>query len=436
MRNAVLTRVWRQLPQRHRQIILASSVVMLASAMWPGSTVIGHQRQMLELPTLETSVNMPEFNDESVPQIPPNYQYQIQTGDTLSAVFSDFNVNQQLMYQILEADMDVLALDTLQPGHELKFWLDADGQLERLEIAFNIAEQVIYSRVEEGVFEFERIIHDGQWETETVHGEIHGSLYVSGQRAGLTAAELDQINRLFEDKINFARELRAGDRFEVLRSVQSIDQQKTGNSNIEAVRIFNRSKELNAYLFSDGNYYDSNGDSLARAFMRIPLNQSAPRISSGFNPRRKHPVTGRISPHNGTDFAVPIGTPVLAAGDGVVTRIENHPYAGKYIVIQHGGQYRTRYLHLNSFNVRKGQRVARGDVIAQSGNTGRSTGPHLHYELHINGRPVNAMRANIPMASSLDQAQRSEFAQLVEQRNNVFEQAILAAASGEGATRS
>lgn len=145
------------------------------------------------------------------------------------------------------------------------------------------------------------------------------------------------------------------------------------------------------------------------------------RISSAFNPNRLHPITGKISPHNGTDFAVPRGTPVYTTGDGVVSRVENHPYAGKYIVIEHSGQYRTRYLHLDRILVRKGQRVSRGERIALSGNTGRSTGPHLHFEFHINGRPVNAMRAQIPLATAVkdDQlgvfkAQVSEMVTLIE----------------------
>ncbi len=161
----------------------------------------------------------------------------------------------------------------------------------------------------------------------------------------------------------------------------------------------------------DGQYYDLNGESLARAFSRYPT-KSRYRLSSHFNPYRKHPVTGRVRPHNGTDFATPIGTPILATGDGVVTRVTNHPYAGLYIVIEHGDKYKTRFLHLSKALVRKGQTVSRGQKIALSGNSGRSTGPHLHYELHVNGRPVNAMTAPIPVAEGVGDKQRLAFNQL------------------------
>ncbi|MCC5854029.1 MAG: peptidoglycan DD-metalloendopeptidase family protein, partial [Alkalimonas sp.] len=177
---------------------------------------------------------------------------------------------------------------------------------------------------------------------------------------------------------------------------------------IEGIRLFNRRQQLTAFLHENGQYYDAEGNSLQRAFMRIPLQREF-RISSPFNPRRLHPVTRRVSPHNGTDFATPTGTPVLAAADGVVIRVENHPFAGRYIEIQHHGQYKTRYLHLDRALVRNGQRVERGQRIALSGATGRVTGPHLHYELHVNNRPVNPMTANIPLAQPIPDEGRDAF---------------------------
>ncbi|MCX9561881.1 peptidoglycan DD-metalloendopeptidase family protein, partial [Vibrio cholerae] len=148
--------------------------------------------------------------------------------------------------------------------------------------------------------------------------------------------------------------------------------------------------------------------SLQRAFQRYPVD-SKWRISSNFNPRRLHPVTKRVAPHNGTDFAMPIGTPVYTSGDGVVVMTRNHPYAGNYVVIQHGNTYMTRYLHLSKILVKKGQKVSRGQRIGLSGNTGRVTAPHLHYELIVRGRPVNVMKANIPMASSVPKKEMAQF---------------------------
>lgn len=339
----------------------------------------------------------------------PDFTYTIQRGDTLSAIFDMLDVGQTAMYQVLESDVSILALDTLKPGDKLSFWL-SQGQLEQLELRFNPAHQVLFSRVDDSAFEYSEVLLEGEWREQVVSGEVNGSFYLSAKRAGLTASEIQKVSALLQDKLNFRRDLRAGDSFQVVRAAQYVEGEATGNTRLEGLRILNRSRELTAFNF-EGQYYDLNGDSLARAFMRYPT-KGKYRLSSRFNPFRKHPVTGRVRPHNGTDFATPIGTPILATGDGVVTRVTKHPYAGLYIVIEHGEKYKTRFLHLSRALVSKGQTVSRGQKIALSGNSGRSTGPHLHYELHINGRPVDAMKAAIPVADGVGKDEKLAFSAL------------------------
>ncbi|WP_221074494.1 peptidoglycan DD-metalloendopeptidase family protein [Agarivorans aestuarii] len=463
-----------RLPNKHWQLIIACGALVGIASIWPSpKQVSSTSRQLIELPqndfkaesdgitfslasSSNEAIDMVKQNTQAEPSAEQfrqaaespvvdqqnksepalaaakpepeqaevlgerSYQYTIEKGDTLGKIFTRFNIDQTTMYQVLEADISVLALDTLSPGHDLTFTIDHDNQqLLALQLAFNPAQKIIFKRVDASSFEYETINIEGQWQKQAIAGTIEGSFYVSARKAGLSPSEVEQVAQMFKDKLRFSRDFRAGDVFQVVRNRQYIDDELTGQSEISAVRIFNRGNEYSAYLFSNGNYYDKDGESLARAFMRVPL-KGAHRVTSGFNPRRKHPITGRISPHNGADFGLAIGTPVLAAGDGVVTRVENHPYAGKYIVIQHGGKYRSRYLHLNKFKVRKGQRVTRGQVIADSGNTGRSTGPHLHYEFHINGRAVNPMTAKIPLASAIDKQERAEFNQLVSNMNNLI----------------
>lgn len=348
---------------------------------------------------------------------PPALEYKIQEGDTLSGLFERFNLSQKVMYQILESDLDVLALDTLKPGNRLRFWLDETNQkLTKLELYFNPAQQVIFTRVDDDNFTYEEINLLGEWQLVPIRGEIQGSFFLSAQKAGLSAAEVQKIESLFEEKINFSRDVRAGDQFEVLRNEQYIGKKLSGNSEIIGIR-FKGKHELAAFLFEDGRYYDKQGKSLTRAFTRYPVSKQY-RISSGFNPRRKHPITGLIRPHNGTDFATPTGTPVMTTGDGVVRAVRNHPYAGKYVVIEHGGKYRTRYLHLSKILVKKGQRVTRGQRIGLSGRTGRVTGPHLHYEFHINLRPVNPMRAEIPLASEVPNSKMAVFKRRIDEFNH------------------
>jgi len=336
-------------------------------------------------------------------------------GDTLGSIFNMFKIPPCTLQQILAADQEILALDTLRPGNRLSFTLDAEGGvLERMELFIHPAKQVVYQRLDDATFGFDEVILPGTWKQDVLEGSIHGSFYLSAKLAGLSEKETAIVADLFGEQINFAREIHAGDVFQIIRSQQFVEETFTGQSRIEGVRIFRGKRLYSAFLFEDGNYYDHLGESLARAFRRHPMNGQY-RVSSPFNPRRVHPITRRISPHNGVDFAMPTGTPILATGDGVVTRVQNHPYAGKYIEIQHGSHYTTRYLHLSRFQVKTGQKVKRGQRIALSGNTGRSTGPHLHFELHIKGRPVNPLTANIPKASSVPQNKLAEFNQRVNE---------------------
>ncbi len=359
--------------------------------------------------------------DEALPEEPDNViAYTIAPGDTLGAIFDRFDLGHSVMYKILRAD-EPLALETLRPGHRLTFVLDEQTRsLEEMELFIHAGNRVVYRNVDGASFDFEEIIVPGDWEQQVLSGEIRGSFYLSAKNAGLSEAETAQVSTLLGERLNFAREIRAGDRFQVVRSQQLVDGEPTGQSRIEGVRILRGNRIHSAFLADDGNYYDHNGDSLMRAFQRYPMARQF-RVSSPFNPARRHPITGRVSPHNGVDFAMPIGTPILAPGDGVVTRVQNHPYAGKYIEIQHGTHYVTRYMHLDRFLVRPGQSVTRGQRIALSGNTGRSTGPHLHYEFHVRGRPVNPLTADIPLASSISKEQRGSFKQKVAEYVQMME---------------
>lgn len=348
-----------------------------------------------------------------------SFERTIAKGDTLSSLFEKARVDQQTMYRVLEADLNVLALDTLMPGNEIRFWLDELGELEKLSLYFHAAHQVEFIRLDDATYEVNDIQHEGIWQKRHLAGEIKGSFYLSAKRMGLNAGQIQRVEGLLKEKLNFSRELRAGDAFSVLISEQFVGGESSGQSQILGINIQRGRKLINAYQDQEGNFYDEQGESLARAFQRVPL-QRKYRQTSRFNPRRKHPVTGRVAPHNGTDFATPVGTKIVAPGDGVVTLVTNHRYAGKYVVIEHGQKYRTRYLHLSKALVKKGQRVRRGQVIALSGKTGRITGAHLHYEFHINGRPVNPMTAKIPMASQLTGKAKKAFLALVSQRKMIM----------------
>lgn len=367
----------------------------------------------------EPALNEPEIPPGQAPSVPDQrasvLTRTIADGDNLSAIFDRMKINQTVLFQILAADESLLALDILRPGNRLTFTLDEEtGQLQKMELFINPAHQIVYRRLDADTFESEEIVIPGVWKNQTIEAEINGSFYLSALIAGLSEQEAGNITRLFKNKLNFSRDIRAGDRFQVVRSLQLVDGRLTGQSHIEGVRIFVRNRCYTAFLFEDGNYYDEQGESLARAFRRYPFKRRF-RVSSPYNLRRLHPITKRIAPHRGVDFSMPSGTPILATADGEVTRVKNHPFAGKYIEIKHDGQYLTRYLHLSRISVRRGQKIKRGELIARSGNTGRSTGPHLHYELHIKGRAVNPLTAPIPTMTTVPKKRFNAFKQRVRQ---------------------
>ncbi len=398
----------RRRKRRNRILLLCVAVLSLASIVWsfiPKTAVTDMAVVPNVLETEQLSV------DKTQPPPPPDniFVHNISAGDNLSVIFDTMLINQQTMLKILAADEQLLALDVLRPGNRLIFTLDKESRdLESMELFVHLGRQVIYQRIDAAHFESREIDIPGVWEQELVEGEINGSFILSAIDAGLSEQEAANITDLFESRIDFRRDLRAGDRFQVVRSLQAIGGMKTGQSKLIGIRMSGKNYDHDGFLCEDGNYYDHGGKSLARAFRRYPFSGHY-RISSSFNPRRRHPITKRISPHNGTDFAMPTGTTIFSVGDGVVTRIKNHPYAGKYVEVKHGENYKTRYLHLSKFLVKRGQKVKRGQRIAMSGNTGRSTGPHLHYELHIKGRVVNPVKAKIPMAASIPKENREAF---------------------------
>lgn len=441
MLNSLFQDFRRRVPLMHQRLMFVCLLGISMVILWPQSQrqvqngmglvplMLGiglqHAPQQLEQLPISQMASWLNSKLQTAPVEDPYLKiYNIAAGDSLSRIFARYKLSYQTVQHVMAADESLLALDVLRPGNRLTLQLDEEGQLQSMELYIHAGKKVLYQRVAADEFAYQELLDEGVWQKDILVGDVFGSFYVSAQRAGLNDADIYNINQLFKDRINFARDIQAGAQFQILRSENFVGEESTGQSRIEAIRILNRRQTLTAFMHEDGQYYDANGDSLERAFSRLPLNNNV-RVSSHFNPRRLHPITQRVSPHNGTDFPLPVGTPVIAPADGVVTRIENHPFAGKYIEIQHFGNYKTRYLHLSRFNVQRGQRVTRGQRIALSGNTGRSTGPHLHYELHINNRPVNPMTAHIPLARPVPAESKTAFSARVKQLIAQMEQQTL-----------
>lgn len=405
------------------------------------------------------------------------YVESVVRGDSLYSIFSDLNIPYATMQAITSSKVaGENKLSSLKPGNSLSFLIDEDNKLVAFVKPLNDREQLRFYREDTSKLDFAAVreplgqhLHpegsvsaamqemlgssgtttalQKQPESRTADpsaelkkdvplSEKRGRLVVvrieKGQAfstaalaSGLTYKEIDQILRLFKGRIQFSRHLQPGDSMRVLFS------DSNGKGSINAVEFnLKRLGKIATYRnVADNKYYDENGyNSSTGTFRRFPLDGKV-KISSNFNPNRRHPVTGRVRPHNGTDFAVKIGTPVLTVADGVVSKAGFSKSAGYYIVINHPGSYSSVYMHLSKLGVKQGQRVKIGTVIARSGNTGLSTGPHLHFELRRNGTPVNAMRVNLPMNedASVTRKQRQRFASNVElYKKELYQESLIA----------
>ncbi|USD64537.1 murein DD-endopeptidase MepM [Vibrio sp. SCSIO 43136] len=426
------TLTWQRLSKNHRTAIMGAFALTSAFMLWtPNVVEVTHEvsRKPIEITTEQQSSladqdsepfseplgeqidsNAPEFSapkdelDYELEAEPVKHSHVVAKNELVSAIFSQYGLSSRDMYAMIGVDR---SLERVNPGMNLEWQVDDEGKILELRIERSAKTADVYTW-QDDKYHFEKIETQGEIQPIFLSGRVTDNFYNAAKSAGLTDGQIITLSNAMQWKFNFGRSARKGDSFAVKVNKEFIDGKPVGRGEVSALLYKSGGKEYTAIKASDGHFYDVKGESLSRAFNRLPTNKRY-RISSPFNPNRRHPVTGRVAPHNGTDFATPIGTPIMATGDGVVVKAQKHPLAGNYVVIKHGREYMTRYLHLHRILVKPGQRVTRGQKIALSGNTGRSTGPHLHYELIKHGRPVNAMKVPLPQAAPIAKSERSAF---------------------------
>lgn len=370
--------------------------------------------------------------DSSTPQW---INYQVKSDDNLSVIFDTLNLPAKTLQQLLSVDIQN-SLVRLKIDQKLSFLIDENNNLRELSIPLNGSQAVLFEQTGDSFTSklttiqqvasaeaeaddtYEPVIASDKTQStpekkvlsRLVSGQINGVFVNSAKEAGLNSKHILRIVNMFRGRIDFRRDLRKGDQFKVL-----FDQPYSNDAKILAVSFTIKGEEYRAFRSDDGHFYDEKASSMTSGtFMRYPTNAKF-RISSQFSPNRRNPVTGRVQPHNGTDFAVPVGTPVLATGDGIVVKAATNSATGRYVVLRHNGKYSTVYMHMSKLLVRAGQKVTQGQKIGLSGNTGRSTGPHIHYEFRINNRPVNALRVDLPMNDSMSSNKKQQFLAKVNQ---------------------
>jgi len=354
----------------------------------------------------------------------------LRAGDTIAAALQRLHVDDQQALAFLRSDATARRLYDLRPGRTITAQTDANGALQWLQFpvpgrrdsdaanpsAADAAPQAHVVRIERAG-EHLRAVEQSlapQTRIEMRAGTITSSLFAATDAADVPDAVTMQIAEIFDSEIDFHVDLRRGDTFRVVYETLYLDGSYLRPGRVLAVEFVNAGTPYSAYWFESapgkGSYYAENGQSLRKAFLRSPIEFS--RVSSGFSDNRLHPIHLRWQRHTGVDYAAPTGTPIRAVADGVVDFVGWKNGYGKVVVVRHSGVYETLYAHMSRFGagIARGTRIGQGQVIGHVGMTGWATGPHLHYEFHINGQPHDPLRVALPEAAPLPADQRAVFA--------------------------
>ena len=337
-------------------------------------------------------------------------EIRIERGDSLDRVFRRHGLSAADLAAMVALPEAGRTLARIRPGDAITIIHD-EGSVHSLQRPLNMTQELVISRGDDGfsenVLELPLDVR-----LSTAHGTIDSSLFEAGVEAGLTENLVVRMGNIFQWDIDFILDPRVGDTFTVIYEERWRDGIKIGDGHIVAAEYVNRGEPFRAsrYVGPDGDdgYFTPDGRSVEKAFLRAPV--SFTRISSNFNPNRRHPVLNTIRAHRGVDYAAPTGTPVMAAGDGTIRSRGTNGGYGNAVIIQHGGGITTLYGHLSKFGeFREGGRVRQGDVIGYVGQSGLATGPHLHYEYRLDGVHRNPRTVPLPPAEPVPAEQHGDF---------------------------
>ena len=321
-------------------------------------------------------------------------EFKLQDGDNLGPLLQKNGLSGGESYQITKAFSEVYKPRNLRAGQTFQIHF-IGNDFDHLSFKPNIETSVFVSQHHDGL-KARKLAHEFKYETVVANALIENSLYLDATRLGVPDKVVAQFANIYEYSVDFQRDIQPGDAFEMFFEIA---RDRKGNvikaGDLLYTSFSPRGKKSDYYLFEDSkgreNFYDIKGKTAKRKLRATPINGA--RLSSRFG-KRRHPILGYRKMHAGVDFAAPRGTPILAAGSGTVERANRYGSYGNYIRIRHTDGYKTAYAHLSKFarGVRAGKYVRQDQVIGYVGTTGRSTGPHLHYEVHLNGKKINPRR--------------------------------------------
>ena len=360
----------------------------------------------------QKSIN--QIFDNLVPRY-KNIDHKISSGETFDKILNNYSIPNEEINQIkkkLNSDYDI---NNLKPNLEIKITIDQSNNKKITSFLFPVSrtEKIQLTRnLDNNLFEKKTIITNLNKKIVFKEGKITQSLYKTAIDLKVQPNVIIEFARIYGFQVDFQRDIRKNDNFQIMYEVFEDDDGKifeTGNIIFADLKLSGKNNAL--YYFekkgSEG-HYDENGKSVEKALMKTPINGA--RLSSAFG-MRKHPIDGFNKMHRGTDFAAPMGTPIMASGSGLITRARWCGGGGNCIKIKHNSTYETIYAHMKNFarGIKEGIRVKQGQIIGYVGSTGKSTGPHLHYEVVVNGKKVNSQKLKLPSGKTLKGKEREIF---------------------------
>ena len=341
--------------------------------------------------------------------------YRIQTGDTLAKVLNKINISKNEKKKILKKVLKLKLVNNLKKNHKISFKIDKKEPIKILEFSIQASKTTSILFIRNNIsdeFDSIEIEKDLKKNLAYKEAEITSSLYSAAVEIGIQPNVIIDFARIYGFQIDFQRDIWKNDSFQILYET-FVDQNgkilETGN--IIYANLILQGKNNSLYIFkikNDYDHFDNYGKSIRKSLMKTPINGA--RLSSSFG-MRKHPISGFNKMHQGTDFAAPMGTPIMASGDGKIVRARWCGGGGNCVKIRHNSTYSTVYAHMSIFgrNIKEGKKVKQGQIIGYVGSTGMSTGPHLHYEVIENGKKINSQKLKLPSGKILKGKERELF---------------------------
>jgi len=385
------------------------------------STVIYNKKKILTDENYKNLINNIYFQkiinqifDNLVPRY-KNINHKISSGETFDKILNNYSIPNEEISRIkkkLNSDYDI---NNLKPNLEIKITIDQSNNKKITSFLFPVSrtEKIQLTRnLDNNLFEKKKIVTNLNKKIVFKEGKITQSLYKTAIDLNVQPNVIIEFARIYGFQVDFQRDIRKNDNFQIMYEMFEDDDGKvfeTGNIIFADLKLSGKNNAL--YYFekkgSEG-HYDENGKSVEKALMKTPINGA--RLSSAFG-MRKHPIDGFNKMHRGTDFAAPMGTPIMASGSGLITRARWCGGGGNCVKIKHNSTYETIYAHMKNFarGIKEGIRVKQGQIIGYVGSTGKSTGPHLHYEVVVNGKKVNSQKLKLPSGKTLKGKEREIF---------------------------